>query len=113
MEVGPNLLSGFGPPGPNTRGDPICCDTRPRSLFGITQTRSEKPYVRKHHVVRCYKCGMSGHRSFECESKVESQPNKKITCFNCNKQGHFSNECPEKSSKDKQKGGKGKGKKEQ
>ncbi len=56
---------------------------------------------------------MSGHRSFECESKVESQPNKKVTCFNCNKQGHFSNECPEKSSKDKQKGGKGKGKKEE
>ncbi len=74
--------------------------------------KSEKPYIRKHYVVRCYKCGMSGHRSFECESKVESQPNKKVTCFNCNKQGHFLNECPEKLSKDKQKGGKGKGKKE-
>lgn len=42
--------------------------------------------------LKCFNCGLKGHKSFECKNKEKG-----VKCFHCNKFGHIANDCPEKS----------------
>ncbi|XP_047020100.1 uncharacterized protein LOC124633025 [Helicoverpa zea] len=58
---------------------------------------------------KCHRCGVRGHKQFECKSRKEDQvskpsdyststnkQDKTITCFSCGKTGHTSPTCPDK-----------------
>nr|XP_049708441.1 uncharacterized protein LOC126057098 [Helicoverpa armigera] len=59
---------------------------------------------------KCHRCGVRGHKQFECKSRKEDQVSKPsdyststnkqdktaITCFSCGKTGHTSPTCPDK-----------------
>lgn len=67
-------------------------------------------------TIKCYNCGKSGHKSFQCRSKGDgkTQDDRKsstssnlstarpdrITCFNCREQGHYASDCPQRKTKE-------------
>ncbi|MCI40230.1 cellular nucleic acid-binding protein, partial [Trifolium medium] len=66
---------------------------------------AENSGVKKRGGPRCFKCGEMGHKSYECQRKVDKCFNcgrlghkydvcqVKVTCFNCGEVGHKSPAC--------------------
>ncbi len=52
------------------------------SSSGYSGSKSYKQYNKLYSSqYKCFKCGLMGHRSFECRVKVENQSSHKVLCY--------------------------------